>query len=435
MKTFFTCHRYLKKILLIFLGSFCSFFVSGQVVPELVFQNPVLESGVNGQNGAKYRFSNVSTGLDAIVEIVSRSSAAVVINNIDKTGVGWDKALQPELGIPGTISSNQNWWAEFRIVFYKAGTNERKMISSFVITGLDIDGDGGSLNEWAEMKRMEKVTLSPATLLVPNLLSTVTDILDLNNNGIDYRITGPKSNFKDIDTSATTVMATYDYANKDEITFRLGGSTGSGSSSAGMRMNSLWFKQFDLSAHTLPVSLHSFTAALNKTKADLRWTTASEMNVSHFVVERSTDGKNYSDAALVFAYGTSTEKKDYSYSDDISNIRSGIIYYRLRMQDVDGSFSYSGVRMIRPGKQKEAATILVYPNPAIDELRVTIPSEWQTKELKFELFNGSGQRVHFRRVNYASQTEVINIKDLQRGVYVLTVTSDTQVASQKVLKN
>nr|WP_287424193.1 hypothetical protein [Candidatus Brachybacter algidus] len=49
---------------------------------------------------------------------------------------------------------------------------------------------------------------------------------------------------------------------------------------------------------TLPVKLTAFTAILNNNKVDLKWTTASEVNVSHFVVEKSTDGINYSDAGM-----------------------------------------------------------------------------------------------------------------------------------------
>src|SRR5688500_8745845 len=81
-----------------------------QVIPEFVFRNPVLESGTALKDGAKYRFPNAAQNIDAVVEIKKRSASNVVINNIDLTSFGWDKAFQPELGIPGTVAPYSNWW-------------------------------------------------------------------------------------------------------------------------------------------------------------------------------------------------------------------------------------------------------------------------------------------------------------------------------------
>jgi hypothetical protein len=62
----------------------------------------------------------------------------------------------------------------------------------------------------------------------------------------------------------------------------------------------------------LPVKLVSFTAMLSSNKkVDLEWVTASEINTSHFVIERSTDGSTFSDAGTVFAFGNTTEQKNY----------------------------------------------------------------------------------------------------------------------------
>src|SRR4051812_42729720 len=86
--------------------------VNGQTIPELVFKNPVLVKGNAGQNGAQYLFSNVATGVDAVLEIKGRSSNSVVISSVDSTSIGWDKALQPIVGIPTGVGPNQNWWAK-----------------------------------------------------------------------------------------------------------------------------------------------------------------------------------------------------------------------------------------------------------------------------------------------------------------------------------
>ncbi len=92
-----------------------------------------------------------------------------------------------------------------------------------------------------------------------------------------------------------------------------------------------------------PVKLASFTAAVNNTnnKVDLKWSTETETNLNYIMVEKSTDGVNFKDAALVFTYGNTTVKSDYSFADNISKIKSGAVYYKLRSVAVDGTTQYS----------------------------------------------------------------------------------------------
>ncbi|MDZ4808020.1 MAG: hypothetical protein SGI96_07085 [Bacteroidota bacterium] len=93
-----------------------------------------------------------------------------------------------------------------------------------------------------------------------------------------------------------------------------------------------------------PVKLASFTASVNNTnnnKVDLKWSTETETNLNYIMVEKSTDGANFKDAALVFTYGNTTAKSDYSFADNISKIKSAAVYYRLRSVGVDGTSQYS----------------------------------------------------------------------------------------------
>jgi hypothetical protein len=107
------------------------------------------------------------------------------------------------------------------------------------------------------------------------------------------------------------------------------------------------------SVNTVPVKPASFTADFNNNntkKVDLKWSTEIETNLSHFIVERSTDGVNFSDAALVFAYGNTTAKSDYAFADNISRIVEGSVYYRVISISDDGKTVYSDVRIIKINK-------------------------------------------------------------------------------------
>jgi hypothetical protein len=435
----------MKTIFTLLLTLLISLSAAAQTAPELIFRNPVLENGTAGQNGAKYRFPNVttigSTRLDAIMEIKGRSSNDVVIRSIDSAGIGWDKAFQPVLGIPN-VGANREWWMEFQIEFVLAGTNQKKKIDTFYVTGLDIDGDNGNLSEWAEMKKAKEALLSQSSFLGTSLLSTIIDILDWDNDGNDYRINGPTTNFANIDTAGTAVMATYKYIRKDKIEFKIGGKTssnGGSSGDAGVRLNSLWFKKFSLAPalSTLPVDFTSFTAMLlNKTtNVSLKWTTTGEKNVSHYIVERSTDGKEYTQAGVVFAAGNTSENNTYTFTDNNAIARGNVLYYRVRSVDADGTLKYTATRMIRATKQTEnTIAISAYPNPVTNELRVTIPNNWQDKKVVYEVFTTGGTAVQKTVSANGSQTESLDVSKQAPGFYMVKVSCGTETAMQKIIK-
>ena len=429
MKTFVPFKKLILK---------CSFFLAvlvstssvfSQVIPELVFTSAVLESGTAGEDGAKYRFSNVATAIDAVVEIKGRSSASVILSSIDTSGagLGYIKAFQPVLGIPGTAPANTTWSMDFRLTFYKAGTNTKVTISQFSVTGLDIDGDGSALSEWAQMNKIKSID----SALINSL--TFTN-MGTSGQGDDFKIEGIIANAPGIDTTATNVMATYKYINKDGFDFSIGAKTSVLTTTAGMRLNSLWFREFF--NPPLPVKLISFTATLNNNKTDLRWTTAAEMNASHFSIEKSFDGTNFSEAGIVFANGNTTNEMHYSFTDNVNTDQASVIYYRLRSVDIDGKSEYSSTRMIRMNEGSDnKISILTYPNPVTNELRITIPANWQNKKVSYELFNANGQATKKTQTTASSQTETMNVSNIASGFYIVRVTCDGQIAQQKIIKN
>lgn len=101
---------------------------------------------------------------------------------------------------------------------------------------------------------------------------------------------------------------------------------------------------------TKPVSFTAAVSNTNTNKIDLKWSTETETNLSHFIVERSIDGTNFSDAALVFAYGNTTAKSDYAFADNISKIKSSVVYYRVSSISADGKNQGSDIRIIRIDK-------------------------------------------------------------------------------------
>jgi hypothetical protein len=119
----------------------------------------------------------------------------------------------------------------------------------------------------------------------------------------------------------------------------------------------------------LPVELLSFFAECNSDYVSLSWATASEVNNDRFVIERSSDLRNFIAIESVFGQGNTTIYQEYSFFD-YEPIRKA--YYRLKQVDFDGTYAYSNVVAVECSGNVDADAPLVelYPNPAKDILHI-----------------------------------------------------------------
>ena len=117
----------------------------------------------------------------------------------------------------------------------------------------------------------------------------------------------------------------------------------------------------------LPLSLTSFTVATTGSDNILKWNTANEVSTASFAVQSSKNGSTFSDIAAVSAKGASINT--YSFTD--KNAASGVTYYRLKMLDKTGKFTYSNV--VEAGI-KAANSFAIYPNPVHSALHLQVNS-------------------------------------------------------------
>lgn len=402
-------------LIVILVLSVISYTGFSQSVPELIFKNPT-RTGTAGANGTIYKFASVATGIDALVKINSRSDNSVALSNIDITNSGFDNAFQPEVSYcNGDVPKNVSWWMEFSISFVKSSDNTiPQTVTAFDLTALDVDGDDSKLKEQLNIYGLNSYTCENNTSLsVSNIVGGKT-------------FTAPTTNYNGINTGATRVMVTCQYINTYSFNIRVGGTNGSSTSRAGERLNSFWFKSFTYSNPTnlvLPVKIVSFTAQQENKGTTLNWETSNETNFSHFVIQRSAEGGSYSDAAVVFT-NTASEAttKKYAYTD--TKEATAIVYYRLKMVDIDGKFEYSAVKVIRSTvAAKDDASITIFPNPAVSDIKVTIPASWQNKVVAYSVYNGNGVQLSNKVSTRAMQTELIYVSGLKPGLYILKVSS------------
>lgn len=115
----------------------------------------------------------------------------------------------------------------------------------------------------------------------------------------------------------------------------------------------------------LPVELSAFTATADNEQVRLAWTTVSEHNSARFEVERSLDGSVFGRIGTVAAAGTSSSLRRYGFDDTQAHKAAGaqgLLYYRLKQVDLDGTFGYSPVRAVAVrGAAADGPTLA--PNP------------------------------------------------------------------------
>jgi trimeric autotransporter adhesin len=186
--------------------------------------------------------------------------------------------------------------------------------------------------------------------------------------------------------------------------------------------------RYDIVNISLPVEWLSFTGKTDgKTANLLNWATATERNASHFLVERSDDGKNFSFIGEVKATGgTTTTPQYYDFRDESPT--AALHFYRLRQVDRDGKQQFSTTVTIK--RSDIAAKLVVFPNPSADVVNFTLSenSNWTGTA---RLFDANG-----RLVKTTTQMPQIPIANLANGIYILEVQQNNgQVFREKVFVN
>jgi hypothetical protein len=185
---------------------------------------------------------------------------------------------------------------------------------------------------------------------------------------------------------------------------------------------------------SLPLVMTAFNAILEDNKVSITWTTGLEKRLNYFVIERSSNGVDFKEAALVFAVTTSSAKQNYSFIDAINVHGNGLLFYRIRIVDINGRYQNSAVKLIRLGDAATVTHVEAYPNPVVNEVRITIPSKWQNQQVRYEVYNISGRLVKRMTNSNANQTEVLNMQDCGAGMYIIRTSTDLESQSQSIVK-
>ncbi|HMK04704.1 MAG TPA: T9SS type A sorting domain-containing protein, partial [Ferruginibacter sp.] len=191
-----------------------------------------------------------------------------------------------------------------------------------------------------------------------------------------------------------------------------------------------------IAGSVMAVKLTSFTVKKENSNAVLRWITSGETKNSHFEIERSVDGINFSTVGNIAGNGTTSLTRNYSFSDPLANITAKILYYRLKDIDMDGKGAYSQVVALRMDGTVVMTTMLVYPNPFASNFKLQVNSQRQEAS-SIRLISMNGQQVLRRDVTLQAGENIIVVKDLESvapGIYIMEFRTGNDVMTQKLIK-
>lgn len=165
-----------------------------------------------------------------------------------------------------------------------------------------------------------------------------------------------------------------------------------------------------LSGSTLPVLFLSFTGKAYNNIIELQWVTANETDNLVFIIEKSSDGRNFYKIGEVGGSGNSNTVRTYRFTDPQPFVEGN--YYRLRQIDISGETRFSNVILI---KNSNPQLITVYPNPVTTQLLV---NGINGRTSNYSITNSTGQIV---ASGYLHLNNSIDVTKLKSGLYYIMI--------------
>jgi Leucine-rich repeat (LRR) protein len=172
-------------------------------------------------------------------------------------------------------------------------------------------------------------------------------------------------------------------------------------------------------SNPLPLDLLQFTGTPQGYTVNLQWQTTDEQNTKQFIIQRSPDGNVFGPIGTVAANNT-TGQNSYAFTD--THPSTGNNFYRLKMQDLNGQFTYSPVVLVRLDAVTLTLTSFAYPNPA-HTITSLLFNSGTANNYSIEITDLSG-----KKLNVIAGTSVpglnkvdIDVHGYAAGIYTITI--------------
>jgi hypothetical protein len=220
------------------------------------------------------------------------------------------------------------------------------------------------------------------------------------------------------------------------------GSTGNQSHSVSLTSGQCYTLMFDGNAgaactwnfninctYALGVVMLDYKAKLdNDGESIFSWEVTQENEVSHYIVERSTDGNNFTELERVLPINDPEKRLAYQVID--KNPVSGNNYYRLKQIDIDKTeYTYKRLAIT-----KRALDVQIYPNPIKEDLNINFGKDLDAGT-EIAVYDILGNLVYKDVLGKRTSSHKIDMNQCTKGIYFLSIKSDEVVLQQKFYKD
>jgi len=185
----------------------------------------------------------------------------------------------------------------------------------------------------------------------------------------------------------------------------------------------------------LPVELSSFTAEVIYERVHLKWITETEVNNYGFEIERKQVGNKWLRIGFIEGYGTTSESKEYSFINNITDINIRLIKYRLKQMDFDGNYKYSEELLVKNPAPADYTLQQNYPNPfnPVTTISYSLPVK---SEVELVIYNALGEEV-MKLANEEKEagrySVEFNATSLPSGIYFYRLQAGEFVETRKMV--
>jgi Secretion system C-terminal sorting domain len=189
-----------------------------------------------------------------------------------------------------------------------------------------------------------------------------------------------------------------------------------------------------LNTSPLPVSILSFNGSLVGSTAQLNWVVANELNLKGYDLERSLNGVDFVNVTNVASRTNGAANQTYSHNDNIANLGSNKFYYRLKVNDNDGSFRYTNVVLVKVAGIKIGK---ISPNPFKESVRIEVEAKVkETATVRIVAMNGKVVLSQMEQLQKGGNQFTINgLNNLTSGTYIIEVITSSDRLFSKLNKD
>ena len=199
-----------------------------------------------------------------------------------------------------------------------------------------------------------------------------------------------------------------------------------GSYKIGVTPDTLYTNIIRIDGIVTPVKFTNYNLKLANEKQIINsWTTVTEVNTSHFNIQRSINGKNFESTGKLDAKGFGAS---YSFIYYLSNNLNSTIYYRLEVVDFNGTKTYSDIKSIRINNTQ---TISVFPNPAKNNFSIT--HKTALKNATINIVNEEGKICLTKNIEQGANTTFINTSTLLTGNYFVVFNNGNETSKTSLI--